>query len=485
MADSGQARGRGPRSRIGGGALPPALSREGGGPGRPPPHDDDAERAVLGSLLLDNTAIDRATEVLSPQDFYRPPHQAIYQAILEAYGKGQAVDLVLLKSVLQAKGALESAGGVEAVAALLDAVPSAAHLEHYARIVRDCAVLRGLLEAAASIEQMALERRGEVQTILDESERLVFEIHDRRRLGETKPLHDLVKAIFDQIDAISQGEHFTGVRTGFRDLDDYTSGLQKAEMIVLAARPSVGKTSLALNIALNVALGHPAREIPPVPVGFFSLEMSAQQIAQNLVCMQSGVNSHRLRRGTLAREGWQAISDAVSHLSEAPIFIDDSSSLSPFSLRAKARRLKASQNVGLVIIDYLQLMDSSMSFDSRQQEITFISRSLKALARELSVPVLAISQLNRASEMREEHRPRMSDLRESGAIEQDADVVLLLWREDYQAAGEKEAGSGPGSAHLSIAKQRNGPTGEVRLAFLKESMKFTDFSLEQGGPERR
>ena len=431
------------------------------------PESPAAKAAELGSMLIDAECIGQVVELIGPDAFYRIEHRYIFEAIIALYekNKGTGIDAVLLRDELQKRKLLEAAGGVEYIAKILDSVPSSANIGYYAGIVRDKMMLRELIAAAGGILDDAYNQNGDTPQLLDEAERRVFAVTDKSISGSAVGLKEVVTHSFELISR-RQGSHVTGLPTGYYQLDEWTCGLQNGEMIVVAGRPSMGKTSLALNIAEHIGL------VENIPVAIFSLEMGRQQLAERFLCSVSQIDSQKVRKGMLDDEHYKLLADACAELSNAPIFIDDSSTLTPLELRAKARRLKSMHDIRCVIVDYLQLMNVGKSrVESRQQEITEISRYIKALARELNLPVMVLSQLNRATEAREDHRPRMSDLRESGAIEQDADVVMLLHREDYYHRSDSDYE--PNSrAELIIAKQRNGPTATVELVFRE---KFTRF----------
>ena len=426
-----------------------------------------AEAAVLGSMLIDPECIGEIIELVERDAFYRIENRHIFEALISLYekNKGIGIDGVLLRDELVKRNLLDEVGGVEYIAKILDSVPSAANFAYYAKIVKDKMLLRELITTAGAILDDAYNQTGEPHEALDEAEQRIFAITDRNISGSAVALKDLVVRSFELIEN-RQGSHVTGLSTGYYELDDLTCGLQNGEMIIVAGRPSMGKTSLALNITEHLGL------VDKVPIAIFSLEMGRQQLAERFLCSISEIDSQKVRRGLLSDEHYKKLADACAELSEAPIFIDDTSTLAPLELRAKARRLKSRHNIQCIMVDYLQLMHlGSGRTESRQQEITTISRYLKALARELDIPVMVLSQLNRSPEGREGHRPRMSDLRESGSIEQDADVVILLHREDYYHRGQDDYEQ-DNTAELIIAKQRNGPTGTVKLVFRENITRF-------------
>jgi replicative DNA helicase len=431
------------------------------------PESLSAEAAVLGSMLIDPECIGEVIEIVERDAFYRIEHRHIFEALISLYekNKGVGIDAVLLRDELIKRNHLEEVGGVEYIAKILDSVPSSANVAYYAGIVKDKMLLRELIATAGVILDNAYNQTGEPHEALDEAEQRIFAITDRNISGGATALKDLVVRSFELIEN-RQGAHVTGLATGYYELDDLTCGLQNGEMIIVAGRPSMGKTSLALNITEHLGL------IEKVPIAIFSLEMGRQQLAERFLCSISEIDSQKVRRGLLSDEHYKKLADACAELSEAPIYIDDTSTLTPLELRAKARRLKSRHDIQCIMVDYLQLMNiGSGRTESRQQEITTISRYLKSLARELNVPVMVLSQLNRAPEGREGHRPRMSDLRESGSIEQDADVVMLLHREDYYHRGQEDY-EPDNTAEVIIAKQRNGPTGTVKLTFREKITRF-------------
>ena len=424
------------------------------------PQSLEAEMSVLGAMLLDNEVISLVVPILNKNSFYKTAHQELYQTIVEVYDKGQMVDLVVLREELKKRSLLEKVGGIEYVMELEEAVPTIGNVEFYANIIREKSIKRNLIEVAAGIQKQAFEESCDTGQLLDSSERAIFDITQKKFHAASSKINEILKETFSRIENLHDRQNrLTGLSTGYYDLDDLTCGLQASELIIVAARPSMGKTSLALNILEHAGV------IDKKPVVLFSLEMSAQQVAQNMLCSHARIDAHKLRKGFLEDSQWSNLSYGLGSLSEAPIFIDDTPGLSVLEVRAKARRLKAQYDIQLVVVDYLQLMESSRA-ENRQQEISIISRGLKSLARELSIPVIAVSQLNRSVETREGHKPRMSDLRESGSIEQDADVIVLLHRDNYYDV-EKD-----NTAELIIAKQRNGPTGVVKLTFLSQFMRF-------------
>ena len=438
---------------------------------RVPPQNIEAEIAVLGSMLLDKHAVDLAIEKLKPQYFYRSEHQNIFARLQELYDKNVPVDLITLSEHLNSKGELEKVGGNSYLNSIVSSIPTAANVEYYADIVKEKFTLRELIDASRDImEQCYTQEEG--YQILDKAEQMIFNIAQQKSTSDFVALRDIIHDSIELAEKLAKKkEYVTGLPTGFRKLDEKTSGLHPSELIIVAGRPSMGKSSLVMNIARNVAVEK------KVPVALFSLEMSKEQLVQKMLCAEARVNAHALRTGFLAEEDWPHLTVGAGTLFETSIFIDDSSSLSSLELRAKTRRLKAREDIGLVVVDYLQLMSGGRRVENRQQEIAEISRSLKSLARELNIPVIAVSQLSRRVETRGEgHKPRLSDLRESGALEQDADVVLLLVREEYYNPDDEEA---RGKADLDVAKQRNGPVGPIELIFIKEYTRFEDISYRE------
>jgi replicative DNA helicase len=444
------------------------------------PESLEAEAAVLGSMIIDNQCIGEVVERLTAESFYRPEHKIIFEAIVSLYEKnrGGVIDGVILRDELKKRETLDEVGGAEYLSRIMDSVPSAANIDYYVRIVKDKMLLREMIVSASEIINDAFDHGGDTDEKLDEAERKIFAITDKKVTDNAEILRDLVIRAYELIEK-REGKLVTGLETGFIGLDNLTCGLQPGEMIIIAGRPSMGKTSFALNLAEHIGVTN--RQ----PIAVFSLEMSRQQLAERFLCSRSQIDSQLVRKGMLSTEHYHKLNEACGALYEAPVYIDDTSTLTPLELRAKSRRLKSRHNIQAIIVDYLQLMHlGTMKVESRQQEITTISRHLKSLARELNIPVVVVSQLNRAPEGREGHRPRMSDLRESGSIEQDADVVMLLHREDYYHRGEKDYPF-DNTAELIIAKQRNGPTDVVELRFWEKYTRFdnasTKFTDEQAG----
>ncbi len=441
---------------------------------RLPPHSVEAERSLLGGLMLDQRAWDQVADVVGADDFYRADHRAIFDTIATLTEQNRPPDAVTVSEQLEREGRLESAGGIDYLARLVEETPSAANVRAYARIVRDHAMLRQLIEIGGDIAASAHDSEGRsVAELVDLAEQRVFEIADRGSTGPGfKAIKEILPGAIDRLDVLSHSdEEITGVATGFTAMDEMTAGLQHGDLIVVAGRPSMGKSTFAVNIAENAAIGH------QIPTAIFSMEMSAEQLTFRMMSSIGRVNQGGLRRGKLSDEDWSRIDSAVSMLSNAPIFIDDSAGLTPTEVRARARRLKREHGLGLIVVDYLQLMQVTGTVENRATEISEISRSLKALARELSVPVIALSQLNRSVEQRVDKKPVMSDLRESGAIEQDADVIAFIYREEVY---DKET-SRKGVADIIIGKQRNGPVGEFHLTFLGEYTKFENLVAEDYG----
>ena len=434
------------------------------------PHNLEAEKAVLGAVLIDNEQFDRAAELIDSPDFYRHAHQQIFDKMVSLSDRDEVIDLVTLKEELNRAGNLNEVGGPAYIAALVDGVPKSTNVEYYAKIVKEKATLRSLIGSANKILTTAYQDEVEPEVQLDQAESEIFQIADGRLTEGFQSLKDLVPGGIETLEKLeNQQGGFTGVPSGFTDLDRLTSGFQPSDLVIIAARPAMGKTSLALNIAQHVGIK------TEKTVGVFSLEMSKQALFLRMLTSEARINAHKFRGGFLGSEEYKKMSEALNTLGEAKVFIDDSTSVSVLEMRAKARRLKSEHGLHLLIIDYLQLMQGRGRFENRNLELASISRSLKGLAKELDVPVIALSQLSRAPESRSEHRPQLSDLRESGALEQDADVVLFIYREDvYDHKPENE-----NTAEVIIGKQRNGPVGTVRLAFLKEITRFENQTTTQ------
>ena len=422
-----------------------------------PPHDDAAELAVLGAMFLDREAASLALEMLTGEDFYRPDHRQVFEAAEELYHSGVPIDMITVKNKLEEKQVFDQIGGLPFLANISTSVGSSANMRHYAAIVEEKSVLRRLIRTANNISQMSYEGKTDVNAIMDTAEKGIFDIMQNRHSDQFHHIRDIAVDSIEKIEDIyrSKGK-LTGVPTGFVDFDQKTAGLQKSDLILLAARPSMGKTAFALNIIQNAAIRS------NVPTAVFSLEMSREQLVNRMLCSEAMLDAQRLRTGELTDSDWADLIQAMGPLSQAPIYIDDTPGVTPMEVRSKCRRLKVEKGLGLIVIDYLQLMSGNSRNDSRQQEISEISRSLKAIAREMEAPVIALSQLSRACEQRADHRPMLSDLRESGAIEQDADVVAFLYRDEYYFPDTEKKNQ----AELIIAKQRNGPTGTVDLTWM-------------------
>ncbi len=438
---------------------------------RLPPQNVEAEQCVLGSILLDNSALNRILDMVTPQDFYKREHQLIFTTMLDLYEKNHPIDLVTLSDVLTHREELEAVGGVNYLMELAEVVPSSAHVQHYARIVKEKAVLRHLIRASNDILTLCYEGSQEVEDLLDEAERLIFSVSEMKTQRDFVDSKILLKEAIKSLEELSRKKKsVTGIPTGFQELDRLTAGFQPSDLIIIAARPSMGKTALALNIAQHVAIKEGKS------VAIFSLEMSREQLALRMLSSLAKVPSHKLRTGILSANDWKKVIRAANKLSDAPIFVDDTPALSVLEIRAKARRLMSEKGLNLIVIDYLQLMRGRSKTESRQQEISEISRSLKGLAKELNVPVLALSQLSRAVESRQDKKPQLSDLRESGAIEQDGDLILFIYRPEVYKPEKPEY---RGIAEIIVGKQRNGPTGTFKLTFLKEYTTFEEYTDEE------
>ena len=442
---------------------------------RIPPHNNEAEQSVIGAIFLEPQALITAAEVLVPEDFYRMAHQKIFTTMLTLSDRGQAIDVVTVTEELSAKKELEDVGGISYLTEIANSVPTAANIVHYANIVEEKALLRRLIRVATTIVEDGYTREDEVEALLSEAEKNMMEVSNRKNAGDFKHIKDVLVQTYDNIELLhTQKGDVTGIPTGFTDLDKITAGFQRNDLIIVAARPSVGKTAFALNIAQNVATKTSEK------VAIFSLEMGADQLVMRMLCAEGNIDAQLLRTGDLQAEDWRKLTMAMGSLSNAGIFIDDSSGIRVNEIRSKCRRLQQEHGLGMVIIDYMQLIQGSgKSGENRQQEVSEISRSLKGLARELEIPVIALSQLSRGVEQRQDKRPMMSDLRESGSIEQDADIVSFLYREDYY---DKET-ENENMIEIIIAKQRNGPTGTVTLAFAKEYNKFVNVDWSQHSPQ--
>ena len=434
--------------------------------GKIPPHDIEAEQAVIGSMLTDKDAVMAAVEKLKADSFYREDNKLIFEAIVNLYGRSEPVDLVTVKDELSSMGDFEKVGGFEYLAVLPDKVPTTANVQKYIDIVEEKATLRQLIKTANEIIELGYNPTEDVEDIMDGAEKKIFDIMQSKNTKSYTPIKDVLVESFTNLEKLyNQKQHVTGVPTQFYDLDDKTAGLHGSELILVAARPAMGKTAFALNIATNAALR------ANVPVAIFSLEMSKDQLVNRMLCSEAMVDSNKVRTGKLDEEDWTKLAEAIGPLSEAGVYIDDTPGISVMEIRTKCRKLKMEKNIGLVVIDYLQLISGSNKRNgSREQEISEISRALKVLAKELNVPVIALSQLSRAVEQRDDHRPMLSDLRESGAIEQDADIVMFLYRDDYynKESAEKDI------AEVIIAKQRGGSTGTVKLYWMGNYTKFVN-----------
>jgi replicative DNA helicase len=434
---------------------------------RIPPHNLDAEQSVLGAMLESKEAIANVVEVVQAEDFYKPAHVEIYEAILALYGRGEVPDAITCAEELSRRGSLDQIGGKPYIYGLLEAYPTASSAGYYARIVEEHALLRRLIDAGNKVQEIGFSIPEDVAEGIDQAEELVYEVGNRRLRDDIQPIRRLLTENMEAIETLyERGENVTGLASGFPDLDEMTAGFQPSNLVIIAARPSMGKSSLIGDIALHAALHQ--RE----PVVIFSLEMSRHELVQRFLSSEARVDSQRIRRGSLQEQDWTRLSSALGRLAEAPIFIDDSANIALMEIRAKCRRLKAKFGLGLVIVDYLQLMQSPRKSENRQQEVSEISRALKILARELEIPVICASQLNRGVEYRSDKRPLLGDLRESGSIEQDSDLVMFIYRDEvYNPETENR-----GEAELILAKHRNGPTGLVRLAFMNQYTKFASIA---------
>jgi replicative DNA helicase len=433
-----------------------------------PPQNLEAEESVLGAMMISPGAIGAVSELLDASDFYRESHAKIYRAALALYAKGEPVDAITLTDELEERGEVDAVGGRPRLHALAALVPATANAAHYARIVREMATLRGLIRVGNEISRLGWERPGETAHLVDRAEQTVFDLSQARVTSEFTHIESLLKDSFERITALYEaGADVTGIPSGYRDLDRITSGFQPGNLIILAARPSMGKSALGLCMAANLAVR------AEIPVALFTLEMSKTEVTQRLMCSEAKVESQRLRTGKLAADDWPRLTAACDKLAKAPIYVDDTGSITMMEIRSKARRLKSREpNLGLIVVDYLQLMTSGTSAENRVQEVSQISRALKVLARDLDVPILAMSQLSRAVEQRHDKRPILSDLRESGSIEQDADLVAFIYRDEYY----NDESDQQGLAEVIVAKHRNGPTDSIKLSFLKRYAKFADLA---------
>ena len=431
---------------------------------RLPPQNVEAEQSIIGAILIDNEALPKALEIIGIDDFYKTSHRKIFRSMVELFDRNEPIDLITLTDYMKRSDELDAVGGVSYLSSLVNMVPTAANIKYHSKIVREKGLLRSLLSSATEIASKVYEDNLEAEEMVDYAERSIFDISDKRVKASFITLKELIKSSFEMIEHLyDKKEAITGVPSGFRDLDELTTGFQKGDLIVVGGRPSMGKTAFTLNIAQHVGLE--SRE----PVAIFSLEMAKEQLAFRMLCSEAMVNSNSIRKGFIKKEDWHKLTGAASKLTGAPIFIDDSSGITALELRAKARRLKMEHGLSLVIVDYLQLMRGKGSFERREQEISDISRSLKGLAKELSIPVIAVSQLNRSVEQRRPPTPMLADLRESGAIEQDADVILFLYRDEVY---NKDTPANKGEAEVIVAKQRNGPIGKVNLTFNSSCTRF-------------
>jgi len=444
-----------------------------------PPQNIEAEQSVLGAILIENTALYKAIEIIGIDDFYKEAHKKIFLSMIELSEKNEAIDLVTLTEYLRKRNELDSIGGATYLSLLANTVPTAANIKYHSKIIYEKALLRNLINTATEIVSYGYENSRDIEELLDYAENAIFRISERKIKPSFSAIKDIIKDSFETIERLSEKkERVTGIPTGFYDLDMLTSGFQPSDLIIVAGRPSMGKTALCLCIAQHAGIEKGQ------PVAIFSLEMAKEQLVIRMLCAEARVDSHKLRSGFLAKSDWPRLTTAAGRLSEAPIFIDDSPGTSVLEMKAKARRLKAEHGLSLIVVDYLQLMSGRGERrrggpDTREQEISEISRSLKALAKELSVPVIALSQLNRAVESRQDKRPLLSDLRESGAIEQDADVILFIYREEVY----KQTEENKGVAEIIIGKQRNGPVGIVKMAFIDKYTRFENLEKMHGNPD--
>ncbi|CAK8725306.1 Replicative DNA helicase [Candidatus Electrothrix aarhusensis] len=437
-----------------------------------PPQNVEAEQALLGTILIQDKSLLKIVELLAPDDFYRDAHKAIFEVMVSLFERSEPHDLVTVTSLLRDQNRLEHVGGSAYLTSLTDVIPFTGMLVHHARIIREKSILRRLIETSSEVAARCYDAQGDLEALVDKAEQTIFEIAQARKTQGFEPMSKIVPKAFDRITKLAERkEHITGISTGYDELDRMTAGLQSADMIVLAGRPSMGKTALAMNIVQHAAL------INKVPVAVFSLEMSMEQLALRMLCSVGRIDAQRIRTGHLQDNDWPKLTRATGMLADSPIYIDDTAGMTVLEMRAKARRLKSEHNLGLVVVDYLQLMQGSSRIENRTQEISDISRSLKAMAKELDVPVIALSQLNRSLESRTDKRPQLSDLRESGAIEQDADVIMFIYRDEVYNKAEDNPNRG--IAELIVGKQRNGPTGTVKLTFLGHITTFESYTSQE------
>ncbi len=444
---------------------------------RLPPQNLEAEQCVLGSILLRQQAMDKVVHLINATDFYKPAHQMIFKVILDLFEKSEPLDIITLTNALKDNHKLDEVGGPTYLATLTDIVPVAANLAYYAKIVRNKSILRQLIQTSSEIAERCFEEQDDIDLLLDDVEKTIFDISSAKSNQSFFKMNDIIAQAFQNVEQLAERQELiTGVPSGYDDFDRQTAGLQPADLIIVAGRPSMGKTAFAMNVAQNAAM------LAKVPTAVFSLEMSKEQLAMRLLCSVGRVDSNRIRTGRLKDSDWPKLIRATGMLSETPLFIDDTPAISVLEMRAKTRRLKIEHDIGLVVVDYLQLMRGRNGIDNREQEISDISRSLKAMAKELHIPVIALSQLNRSLESRTDKRPQLSDLRESGAIEQDADVICFIYRDEvYNKAPDNP---NRGIAEIIIGKQRNGPVGTIRLAFLDTITTFENLARQDfAGPE--
>ena len=444
-------------------------------PGSIPPQNIDAEQTVLGTILLQEHSILKVAEILSPEDFYRDAHKTIYRAMLDLFERREPHDLITVADLLGSRNKLEGIGGAAYLASLTDLIPFSGPLVHHAELIRKKSILRQLIQTSSEVAARCYEDQDDIDALVDEAEKTIFEIAQSKKKQGFQPMSDVVPKAFDRITQLfDRQEQITGIATGYTELDRMTAGLQPADLIIIAGRPSMGKTALAMNIVQHVAVAD------RIPVAVFSLEMSVEQLALRMLCSIGRIDSQRIRTGRLIEKDWPDLTRATGMLTESPIFIDDTAGIGVLEMRAKARRLKSEHELGLVVVDYLQLMQGRAKTENRTQEISDISRSLKAMAKELEVPVIALSQLNRGLESRTDKRPQLSDLRESGAIEQDADVIGFIYRDEVYNKAEDNPNRG--LAEIIIGKQRNGPTGIVKLTFRADITTFENYTPMQEPP---